>query len=106
MIELTPDELKALIQARDVLRQKSSRPETGGGLALAVHDGLVLYLKACVMSDGQAVEAEGDSVGSPAPTTEWPAEFSVGGPPPDPQKLPGVSFKPKHPTDPKAGGPW
>lgn len=121
MIPLTGDELEVLIKARDILQDKATRPETGGGLALAVHDGLKLLLHNSVLDvEGPVVNppnpifAQGDSPGSPVELPMYQDGQRVGhvggsvhdgqyvgGPPPDPQKLPGVPFKPKYPT--KAG---
>jgi hypothetical protein len=46
-IPATPEELAILARARDIMTDKATRPETGGGLALGVAEGLRLFLQVC-----------------------------------------------------------
>jgi hypothetical protein len=45
VIPLTAEELRILVEARDLLERLGSDPKTGGGLAKGVHDGIKLILK-------------------------------------------------------------
>lgn len=74
----------------------------GGGLVEAVRDGIDLVLRAATLIYGDVVPPQGDSRESPVPYLgEVPdiRDTWVGGDRPAPQALPGVPFKPRHPTD-------
>lgn len=65
MIELSSDDIKTLVTAREILNHLATDPATGGGLALGVSSGLTILLRNVVVAEKQSVLAQGDPPESP-----------------------------------------
>lgn len=105
MIPMTAEELVILVKARDILAVKALRPETGGALALGVHDGIKLilrvsYVDAEMKTDSpppDGLSGMAVSMQPPGEPPESPGESGM----PQP-KIWGKPFVPKHPVQPEA----
>lgn len=80
MIELSSDDIKTLVTAREILNHLATDPATGGGLALGVSSGLTILLRNVVVAEKQSVLAQGDPPESPkltpADAKAWAGESS------------------------------
>lgn len=102
MIPMKADELAVLVRARDILADKALRPETGGGLALGIHDGLMLILRISYV-DAEVQDAPAPMMMPPNPLLP-PTDSDVSPAPDDgvlkPPPIWGKPFIPQHPTQP------